>query len=188
MVDAKTGLRNKRYLWRCHDCHKQYTVRIGTVYEETRIPLKHWCYAFWRMGTSKKGVSALEIMRQCQLSYKSALFLLNRIRFAMAPDAATMPPLSGVVEVDEVYVGGKPRPSVYHKSKTGRATSKTPVFVAVQRDGGIRRRIVPMLPAKPSVLRCVKSLLRPLGSCRTNSSPTSMREKNTLRTKPSGTP
>jgi transposase-like protein len=148
MVDAKTGLRNRRYLWRCHDCHKQYTVRIGTVYEETRIPLKHWCYAFWRMGTSKKGVSALEIMRQCQLSYKSALFLLNRIRFAMAPDAATMPPLSGTVEVDEVYVGGKPRPSVYHKSKTGRATSKTPVFVAVQRDGGIHRRVVPNVTSK----------------------------------------
>jgi len=148
MLDAKTGGRNKRFLWRCHDCHKQYTVRIGTVYEESRLPLKHWCYAFWRMATSKKGVAALEIMRHCQINYRSALFLLNRIRFAMAPDAATMPPLSGTVEVDETYVGGKPRPSVYHKSKTGRATSKTPVFVAVQRDGGIRRRIVADVSSK----------------------------------------
>jgi transposase-like protein len=147
MIDAKTGLRNHRFLWRCHDCHKQYTVRIGTVYEETRIALRHWCFAFWRMGTSKKGVSALEIMRQCQLSYKSALFLLNRIRFAMAPDASTMPPLSGIVEVDETFVGGKPRNNVYSIGRR-KARTKTPVFVAVQRGGGIRRRVVARVTAK----------------------------------------
>ena len=86
MVDAKTGERNSRFLWRCRDCKQQYTVRIGTVYEESRIELRHWCYTFWRAATSKKGVSALEIKRQCQISYKSALFLMTRIRFAMAPD------------------------------------------------------------------------------------------------------
>src|SRR5215469_1522808 len=84
MTDAKTGERNKRYLWRCHDCKQQFTVRIGTVFEESRIPLRHWAYAFWRAATSKKGVAALEIKRHCQISYKSALFLMNRIRFAMA--------------------------------------------------------------------------------------------------------
>src|SRR5579883_1304876 len=88
MRDAKTGERNKRFLWRCHDCKEQFTVRIGTVYEESRIELRHWCYAFWRACTSKKGVSALEIKRQCQISYKSALFLMNRIRFAMAQTRA----------------------------------------------------------------------------------------------------
>src|SRR5262245_23513332 len=77
---GRDGNRNKRYLWRCRDCAEQYTVRIGTVYEETRIPLRHWCYAFWRASTSKKGVAALEIMRQTGLSYKSALFLMHRIR------------------------------------------------------------------------------------------------------------
>lgn len=86
MADAATGERSKRFLWRCRECKKQYTVRIGTVYEETRLELRHWCYAFWRAATSKKGVAALEIMRHCQISYKSALFLMNRIRFAMAPD------------------------------------------------------------------------------------------------------
>ena len=109
MVDSKTGQRNKRYLWRCHDCKEQYTVRIGAVYEESRLPMRHWAYAFWRAATSKKGVSALEIQRQCQITYKSALFLLNRIRFAMAPDLRTAPKLNGIVECDETYVGGKPR-------------------------------------------------------------------------------
>lgn len=140
MIDAKTGKRNKRYLWRCHDCKRQYTVRIGTVYEETRIPLRHWCYAFWRASTSKKGVAALEIMRDCQITYRSALFLMNRIRFAMAPDSETAPKLTGTVECDETYVGGKPR--YKGNNPRGRGTSKTPVFAAVERDGQIRRRVV----------------------------------------------
>lgn len=138
MADAKTGQRNSRFLWRCRDCKDQYTVRIGTVYEESRLPLRHWAYAFWRACTSKKGVSALEIKRHCQISYKSALFLMNRIRFALAPDHA---PLAGDVECDEMYIGGKPR--YKNVSNRGRgAKDKTPVFVAVQRDGNIRRRIV----------------------------------------------
>lgn len=140
MREAKTGERNKRYLWRCKDCKEQYTVRIGTVYEESRLPMRHWAYAFWRACTSKKGVSALEIKRHCQISYKSALFLMNRIRFAMAPDLPTAPPLRGIVEVDETYVGGKPR--YKGVSKRGRGTSKTPVFAAVERGGQIRRYVV----------------------------------------------
>jgi transposase-like protein len=140
MVDSKTGERNKRFLWRCKDCGRQYTVRIGTVYEESRIELRHWCYAFWRAATSKKGVAALEIMRHCQISYKSALFLMTRIRFAMAP-SADAPKLKGIVEVDETYVGGKPRlPN--RGSKRGRGTDKTPVFAAVERGGRIRRRVI----------------------------------------------
>jgi transposase-like protein len=141
MTDAATGERNQRFLWRCRECGKQYTVRIGTVYEETRLELRHWCYAFWRASTSKKGVSALEIMRNCQISYKSALFLMNRIRFAMAPDP-TDPKLIGTVECDETYIGGKPRLGDGKIHKRGRGTSKTPVFAAVERNGKIRRRVV----------------------------------------------
>src|SRR5882762_128566 len=139
MADAKTGERSKRFLWRCRDCKEQYTVRIGTVYEESRLPMRHWAYAFWRACTSKKGVSALEIKRHCQISYKSALFLMNRIRFAMAPDP-DMPKLTGTVECDETYVGGRPR--YRGTSKRGRGTSKTPVFAAVERNGRIHRRVV----------------------------------------------
>lgn len=140
MKDAKTGERNRRFLWRCRDCKEQYTVRIGTVYEESRIELRHWCYAFWRGATSKKGVSALEIKRHCQISYKSALFLMTRIRFAMAPDGSESQ-LTGTVECDETYIGPR-KPRHPGTSKRGRGTSKIPVFCAVQRQGGIRRRIV----------------------------------------------
>jgi transposase-like protein len=147
MADAKTGERNRRFLWRCHDCKEQYTVRVGTVYEESRIELRHWCYAFWRASTSKKGVSALEIKRHCQISYRSALFLMTRIRLAMAPDV-DRPMLTGTVECDEMYVGPrKPR----HKgvSGPGRSTLKTPVFCAVERGGQLRRRVVADVTAAP---------------------------------------
>jgi transposase-like protein len=141
MVDAKTGERSSRFLWRCRDCEKQFTVRVGTVYEDSRLPLRHWVYAFWRASTSKKGVSALEIQRQCQITYKSALFLMNRIRFAMAPDnPAATEKLTGTVEVDETYVGGKPR--FKGNSRRGRATPKTPVFAAVERQGRIHRHVI----------------------------------------------
>jgi len=118
----------------------QPAVHIGTVYEESRIELRHWCYAFWRAATSKKGVSALEIKRHCQISYKSALFLMNRIRFAMAPGPDS-PKLKGVVKLDEVYVGPR-KPRLKGVSGPGRSTLKTPVFCAVERGGQLRRRIV----------------------------------------------
>jgi transposase-like protein len=145
MVDSKTGQRNKRYLWRCHDCKKQYTVRIGAVYEESRLPMRHWAYAFWRASTSKKGVAALEIQRHCQITYKSALFLMNRIRFAMAPNTDN-PKLTGTVECDETYVGGKPR--IRGNAPRGRGTKKTPVFAAVERNGRIRRQVLTNVSGK----------------------------------------
>jgi transposase-like protein len=159
MKDAKTGERSKRYLWRCRDCKEQYTVRIGTVYEESRLPLRHWCYAFWRACTSKKGVSALEIQRHCQISYKSALFMMNRIRFAMAPDLPTAEPLKGIVEVDETYVGGKPRPfSGKGDGRKTKAQRKTAVFAAVERGGQIRRQVVADVTGKTlkaAIRQCV---------------------------------
>jgi ISXO2-like transposase domain/Transposase zinc-ribbon domain len=140
MIDQKTGQRNKRFLWRCRDCKMQYTVRIGTVYEDSRIELRHWIFAFWRAATSKKGVAALEIQRQCQLSYKSALFMMHRIRFGMTPSKPTK--LSGTVEIDETYVGGKSRPGG-GEGRRLRWQKKTAVFGLVERDGNIHRRVVP---------------------------------------------
>jgi transposase-like protein len=107
MKDSKTGERQADFRWRCHGCKQQFTVRIGTVFEDSRAPLRHWCYAFFRAATSKKGVSALELHRQTGLSYKTCLFMLHRIRCAM--DAQDIEPMNGTVEIDEVYIGGKPR-------------------------------------------------------------------------------
>src|SRR5687767_8383557 len=62
-MHSRDGGRNARFLWRCYDCKKQFTVRVGTVFEDSRIPMRHWCYAFWAACSSKKGVSALQIKR-----------------------------------------------------------------------------------------------------------------------------
>jgi transposase-like protein len=147
MTDAETGGRSRRFLWRCRDCRKQYTVRIGTIYNETRLPLRHWAYAFWRASTSKKGVAALEVKRHCQITYKTALFLMHRIRHAMTPKPGSPPKMTGIVEADELYVGGKPRPGT-GEHKRGRGTKKTPVLGIVQREGHIHRRIVADVSAK----------------------------------------
>lgn len=139
MKDRKSGQRNRRFLWLCKGCKKQYTVRVGTILEESLIPLRHWAYGFWAAAASKKGVSSLQIKRMTGLSYKSALFMMHRIRFAMAQDWSGQPKLSGIVEADETYVGGKPR---YRQPKQGLAKGwldrKTPVASIVQRDGNIR--------------------------------------------------
>jgi transposase-like protein len=140
----RDGTRNKRFLWRCRACGEQYTVRIGTVYEESRLPLKHWAYAFWRVCASKKGASALEIKRQCNISYKSALFLMHRVRFALTDSPDNPPPkLGGTVEIDETYCGGKPRLFDGKPTKKGRGTlHKTPVVAMVQRNGEVRTKVV----------------------------------------------
>jgi transposase-like protein len=139
MTDRKTGERNRRFLWKCNGCQKQYTVRVGTVMEDSRIPLHHWAYALWKSCSSKKGVSALQIKRETGLTYKSALFMMHRIRFGMAEDWSGQPKLSGTVESDETYVGGKPRNK--HPAKgpeKGWLERKTPVVSLVERGGKIR--------------------------------------------------
>lgn len=138
MKDSKTGERQANYRWRCHGCKQQFTVRVGTVFEDSRIPMMHWCFAFWRASTSKKGVSALEIHRQTGVSYKSALFMLHRIRFAMNENNTT--PLTGDVEVDEVFIGGRPRH--VHKSRETKPRRKSVVVGLLQRGGQVRPRVV----------------------------------------------
>ncbi len=153
---AKDGSRNARYLWRCHGCKQQFTVRVGTIMEDSPIALRHWCYAFWAACAGKKGVSALQIQRQTGLSYKSALFMMHRIRYAMTPDFAP-PKLSGIVEADETYVGGKKphltreqrlelRAQGYKRMPKGPDT-KTPVMALVQRGGEVRAMVVPTITA-----------------------------------------
>lgn len=150
MTDAKTGERSSRYLWRCRACGDQYTVKVGTIMEDSKIPLTAWCYAFYEACKSKKGVSALEIQRQTGLSYKSALFMMHRIRWAMSPVNEAQSKLSGIVEFDETYVGGKPRRKSFHhwngRRKPGPPADfkdrKTPVVAGVERGGRVRARVI----------------------------------------------
>lgn len=156
MMKAKDGSRNARFLWRCKGCKQQYTVRVGTIMEDSPIPFRFWCLAFYRAAASKKGVSALQIQRETGLTYKSALFLMHRIRWAMAPANEQESKLGGngeIVEFDETYIGGKPRGHARYaqpinadgtrKSGPGFdfADRKTPVVGGVERDGRVKVRV-----------------------------------------------
>jgi transposase-like protein len=120
----------KRRLWKCAACRRQFTVTVGTIFESSHIPLNKWLLAFYLLCSSKKGMSAHQLHRSIGVSYKSAWFMFHRIRHAMA-DPDFQRPLTGVIEVDETYIGGKTK-----GGKRGRgAPNKTAVVTLVQRDG-----------------------------------------------------
>src|SRR5437762_10393046 len=94
-------------LYHCAKCGKQFTVTVGTIFEDSHIPLRKWLVAWYLLCSSKKGISSLQIQRMLGLgSYRTALFMMHRIRYALAqPEFTTF--LKGVVEMDEMLVGGK---------------------------------------------------------------------------------
>lgn len=119
---------------KCKACRKKFTVRIGMIFEESKLPLRKWLMALHLMTSSKKGISSHQMARELDITVKSAWFLTHRIRECMKQGGVI---LSGVVECDEAYLGGKPRPIAGQprRSARGRGTAKTPVLVAVERDG-----------------------------------------------------
>jgi transposase-like protein len=95
-------------VWKCKDCRKQFTVKVGTIFEDSHIPLHKWLMAMHLMNASKKGMSSHQLHRMLGITYKSAWFMTHRIRWAMRQESFDAP-LSGIVEVDETFVGGKLR-------------------------------------------------------------------------------
>jgi transposase-like protein len=135
---SKDGGRNKRFLWRCYACKKQFSVKVGTVMEDSRIAHRIWLTAFWLACSSKKGVSALQIRRVTRISYKSALFLMHRIRFAMSqPAGPLLGSDGGTVEADETYIGGQPRHPSKMEARKWRETKQSVVGI-VERGGRLR--------------------------------------------------
>ena len=131
------GKSHRRGLYKCGACRKQFTVTIGTIFEGSKIPLEKWFAAIYLMCASKKGISAHQIHRSLGITYKSAWFLCHRVRLAMAT-RAFQGALSGTVEADETYIGGR-RPG-----KRGRgAAGKSIVFAVVEREGDVHAQRVP---------------------------------------------
>ena len=135
-------------LIQCNACRGQFTVTVGTVMHRSHITLRQWIQAFYSICSHKKGVSALQLQRNLGLhSYRSAWHLAHRIRLAMKQDPLTSK-LQGAVEVDETYIGGKPRKGENKKNKRGRGTEKFPVMVLVERNGKSISRPIEKVNAK----------------------------------------
>lgn len=131
-VKANPAKRIRLGLWRCGHCKGQFTVKVGTVFEHARIPLNKALQAVYLMTSSKKGISAHQLHRVLEVTYKTAWFLAHRIREAMRTgDLAPFGGEGGVVEVDETFIGtkaGAPRKHAYHH--------KMPVLSLVHRESG----------------------------------------------------
>lgn len=123
-----------RGLYECADCRYQESLTVGTVMERSGKPLRLWFLAIYLMATSKRGISASELKRKLGLgSYQTAWTWLQKLRRALADREKT--PLSGAIDVDEAYLGGRSK-----GGKRGRGSeSKTPVVAAVERNGGLGR-------------------------------------------------
>jgi transposase-like protein len=105
-----------RSIWECKGCKKQYSVKVGTILEDSPIKLDKWLCAIWMIVNAKNGVSSYEIARSLSVTQKTAWFMLHRIRFALH-NKSFATKLSGHVEADETYVGGKARNIHFHKQQ-----------------------------------------------------------------------
>lgn len=106
-ITRKSATKNAvRKLYKCRACRRQFTATVGTIFEDSHIPLNKWFAAIYLMCASKKGVSAHQMHRMLGVTYKSAWFMAHRVREGMRE---TDGPLAGIIEADETYVGGKGR-------------------------------------------------------------------------------
>ena len=157
-IKANPEKKVRHGLWKCGHCRKQFTVRINTIFEDSKIPMSTWLFIIFQMCSAKKGVSATQIQRMTELSYKAAWFACHRIREAMKqePLLGKLGSCGGTVEVDETYIGGKISNN-RRKPYLGRGmVSKIPIMTLIERGGEVRTFKIP--DTKKSTL---KTIVRP---------------------------
>lgn len=130
----------------CYTCKTSFSVTVGTIFHHTHLPLQKWFLAISLILNAKKGISALQLSRDIEVNKNTAWRIAMQIRKAMT-QSAQRNLLTGVVEMDETYIGGKPRKGKRYddpadKPKRGRGTKKAPVIGAVERDGSVSARAV----------------------------------------------
>ncbi|MEM6457820.1 MAG: IS1595 family transposase [Planctomycetota bacterium] len=149
---VNVGEIKSRRMFQCREkgCRKQFSVKVGTIFEDSSLPLSKWFVAVWVIANSKNGVSSCELARTIGVTQKSAWHMLHRIRLAM--QTKSFRKIEGEVEGDETYIGG--RYSNMHKAKKakmpkGRGTvGKTVVQGLIERGGEVRAKVVPDTKAK----------------------------------------
>ena len=123
----------RKGLFSCAACRKQFSVTVGTVFEGSHIPISKWLMAMFIICSSKKSISANQLHRMLDITYKSAWFMAHRIRYAMGKDINR--PLTGTVEVDETFIGGK-------GDNRMKSLRQTPVVALIERGGNMQARVI----------------------------------------------
>lgn len=143
----KVGFVKSRKVWQCKTRHPkaQFSIKVGTIFEDSPIGLDKWLTAMWMVANCKNGVSSWEIHRAIGVTQKSAWFMLHRIRLALQDECAGGK-LKGEVEVDETFIGGKAR-NMHQAKRALKITGtggrdKTPVLGALERGGRVRTSVV----------------------------------------------
>src|SRR6266496_5695045 len=136
-------LMKARRIWNCRGCKKQFSVKVGTIFEDSPLGLDKWLPATWMIVNAKNGISSCELSRSLGVTQKTGWFMLHRIRLAMQD--GSIEKFSGRVEADETYIGAKAR-NLHKNKKTGKRgmVGKTAVLGLLQREAG----------DKPSRVRC----------------------------------
>lgn len=136
-MQSKEGSKNKirKGLHKCGACRKTFTVTVGTIFEDSHLPISKWLMAIFILCSSKKSISANQLSRMLKITYKAAWFMNHRIRLAMSPEFPLSKLLNGVVEVDETFVGGK-------GFRCSRFRRQTPVVALIERGGSMHTRVV----------------------------------------------
>jgi transposase-like protein len=135
-----------RRLWKCKACKRQFSVKVGTIFEDSPLGLDKWLPAVWLIANSKNGISSHELARSLGVTQKSAWFMLHRIRLAL--QSGSFDKIDGIAEVDETFIGGKARNM--HKSarerkgiKQGNLQGKSIVVGVLERGGQVRATVTP---------------------------------------------
>ena len=137
-ISARGGKRVGYY--RCGDCRQEFTVRTGTIFERSHVPLHKWLYSMYLVVTSRKGISSLQLSKEIGVTQKTAWFILGRLREACDNNSDK---LTGIVEIDEAYIGGKDKNKHVHKRSGIRGPSGKQAVLGMRERGG-RSRAMPI--------------------------------------------
>ena len=151
----------KKGYYRCSKCGETFTVRTGTVFERSHVPLAKWLYAFYKVITSRKGLSSIQLALDIGVTQKTAWFMLQRVRFACGGNVVDADKLlKGIVEADAAYFGGKEKSKhEWKKLHRGRgAVGKVAVLGAKERGGKVSAKVI-LDTGKEAVHEVLKSMI-----------------------------